>query len=546
MKQFFKHPMRLPGMLIVPLMFLAAGAKAQLPETYGAAWTNTGYVSHQAGTGSNAFSVITGGSYDNTTYGTGTDAFVGPLGITGAQEIAGTVAPLLGNLSFDNGTISQLNITNTAGLQITNNLTFNNGITSTVRTNRTSGLAGAIQFLSNGNYTPALTPAIGVDARFTDGFVSKVNPAAFVYPVGNVTDLRPITATGTGTFATAWSNTNAATPYPYTTATLPIGTSALNTNGYWEWSGTAAATATLSIPDETAFTTANKLSVMAYNGTAWTNLGGVFTANTENSTNTAVVAIPATTQALALGQTVPYVQVSPAAFLMGAMSGTSMTKNLNTLGRLPLAQPYTSGTKIYSGTELLAALPINMVDWVLVDIRDSITPTTIVATKAAILMTDGTITDVNGVDPVTFLNVTPGNYYVGLRHRNHLSVRSAVKLALSSTTTAADFRTSMSSVYTNTALVNAPMKDMGNSTFAMWAGDANGDGLVRYAGSNNDRGYILFTLLASNTNNTVSVFSNGDLNLDGVVRYGGSNNDRGYILFSLLGSNGNLVLREHL
>ena len=543
MKKHLKFPGWSLSLLALAISFTAT---AQSGEGYYGPTINIGQLSHSVGTSTNAFTVPVGGSYDGFTYGIGIDNFIGPNGVAGAQEIGGVVAPIFNTLQLNNGAANAFYITNTAGIVVNGSVAFNNGITSTIRTNRTTGLAAAIQFLGTAIYTPALTPVTGTDAVFTDGFVSKVNPAAFVFPVGNVTDLRPITATGTGTFTTAWSNVNVATPYPYTTPTLPTGTSAINTNGYWEWSGTAAATVTLSIPDETAFSPATRLSVLGYNGTAWTNLGGVFTTNTENSTNTAAVTVPATTQALAIGQTVPFVKVSPDAFLMGAMSGTSMLSSLNTLGRIPLTQPYNSGTIPYPGTEVLTALPTNMVDWILVDIRDSITPLTIVATKVALLMTDGSITDVDGVSPITFLNVTPGNYFVGIRHRNHLAIRSGVLLALSGTTTIADFRTSLASVYTNTSLTNAPMKDMGNGKFAMWAGDVNGDGVVKYGGSQNDRTLLLSGCLAGNTGTILNTYLGCDLNLDGVTKYGGSGNDRTFILSTILSGSTGTILNAHL
>ena len=476
MKQFFKYPMRLPGMLIVPLMLLAAGAKAQLPETYGAAWTNTGYVSHQAGTGTNAFSVITGGSYDNTTFGIGTDAFVGPLGIAGAQEIAGTMAPLLGNLSFDNGTISQLNITNTAGLQIANNLTFNNGITSTVRTNRTSGLAGAIQFLTNGNYAPALTPAIGVDAVFTDGFVSKVNPSGFVYPVGNVTDLRPITATGTGTFTTAWSNSNVASFYP---GPVPPGTKKVNTNGYWEWNGTNAATATISIPDQTTFTTADKLSVVGYNGTAWVNLGGGFTTNIENSNNTTPVNVPSNIVALAIGEL--GVIVNAKVFLQGDMpaSGTIMRTSLQNytgpgVGLLPSVSPYTGAASTYTNMSNISGTAGSVADWIRVEVRlASNNYHTAAESRSLMLKPDGTIVDSTGLSP-TFSQQT-GTARLVIKHRNHMAIMSN-DIASFSGTVNYDFSTALAQA--STIGTDPAQMKLVNGVWAMFAGDINSNNYI--------------------------------------------------------------------
>ena len=547
MKQFLKPPVYWLSLLALVTSFTAT---AQLGEVYYGPTTSSSTVNHGVGTGVQAFSIFTGGSYDGFTYGIGVDNFIGPNGAAGAQEIGGIIAPIFDTLNLNNGATSVFNITNTAGILVNGGLAYNNGITSTLRTNRTVGLAAAIQFLGTAVYTPALTPAIGTDVVFTDGFVSKVNPAAFVYPVGNVTDLRPITATGTGTFATAWSNVNVATPYPYTPSTLPIGTKTLNTNGYWEWSGTAAATATLSIPDETAFTTANKLSVMAYNGTAWKNIGGTFTTNTENSTNTAVVTVPATTQALALGQTVDYVTVKTKAFLQGATNSGVMSNLLNTLNIIPLTQPYTSAPfgsagNGYSGTESVAvgffSTHTNIVDWILVELRDSVNAASILATRAAFLTTSGAIVDLDGTSDVSFLGAVAGTsngipskgYYIAIRHRNHLGIRTATTQALSTTGTLYDF-----SLATTQANGTNSMKNLGNGVFAMWAGNveytanASSKQVINYGGSVSDAARIqaFLTTAVGNTLHVTTftgasmtgIYNNYDVNLDGNIRYGGT------------------------
>ena len=548
-----KKHLKLQGwFLLVLALALSLNAAAQSAENYYGPTTSSGQLSHGVGTGVQAFSILTGGSFDGFTNGVSVDNFVGPNALPGAQEIGGVVAPIFDSLKLNNGARQAFNITNTAGIIVNGAVVYNNGITTTLRTNRIAGLAGAVQFLGNAIYSPALVPAAGTDTVFTDGFVSKVNPVRFVFPVGNVTDLRPVTATGTGTFATAWSNSNVASFY--NTASLPPGTLGIATNGYWEWSGTAAATVTLSIPNESTFTTANKLSVLAYNGTAWTNLGGNFTTNTENSVNTTAVSVPPTTVALAIGNTSPAVLVSPAVYLMGAMSSAAtMTQYLRTFNLIPKAQPYSAAPFNYAGTELLTTLPINMVDWILVDVRDSVTPATkIIATRAAILNIDGTVTDLDGISPITFSNVTAGNYYIGFRHRNHLAIRSAALQALSTTTDSIDFRTIATNAYTNIAnTVNSPMRSMGNGRYAMWGGNGNGNSTVRVTGTApvNDYLYLVnFSLQGVISKVLTNVYNNGDYNMNGTVRATGTNivNDYLYLLNGVLGGVSSKVLTQHL
>ncbi len=63
-----------------------------------------------------------------------TDQFLGPLGATGNQEIAGSVRPYFFNLDLNNGASAAIHITNTDGVNVRGTATFSNGITTTVRT----------------------------------------------------------------------------------------------------------------------------------------------------------------------------------------------------------------------------------------------------------------------------------------------------------------------------------------------------------------------------------------------------------------------------
>ena len=520
MKQYLKPP----GLwLLLVALVCSFNATAQSAESYYGPTTNNGQLSHSVGTGAQAFSIPTGGSYDGFTYGIGTDKFIGPNGLPGTQEIAGVVAPNFDTLQLNNGAVSVFNITNIAGVLVNGSVQYNNGITTSLRTNRTAGLAAATQFLGNAVYTPVLTPAIGVDTRFTDGYVSKVNPTAFVYPVGNVTDFRPITATGTGTFATAWSNSNVASFY---TGALPAGALALSTNGYWDWSATAAATVTVSIPSEAAMGPASKLAIMGYNGTAWLNLGGVFTANTENSTNTVPVNVPANIQALAIGQA--GVQLNAKVFIQGDMpgSGTTMRTDLQNYfdvgsGLLPVASPYVGGTDLYYyNISNVSGTAGAVVDWVQVEVRLlSNNYATAVETRNLLLKPNGSIVDTMNLAP-TF-NLQSGTARLVIKHRSHMAIMSKDITSFAGTVNY-DFTTALAQASNDGG--DPPQMKLINGVWTMINGDINRD----YAVDAKDGAQVKISFLAGSYDSYLLL----DLNMDGSV----DGRDGGLFKSSFLGS----------
>ena len=111
-----------------------------------------------------------------------------------------------------------------------------------------------------------------------------------------------------------------------------------------------------------------------------------------------------------------------------------------------------------------------IIDWVFLELRDPVTPATILETRAALLQADGDVVDVDGVSAVDFNAVNTvacGSYHIAVRHRNHLGIRTAVAQSLSDVTTIIDFTTT-STVY---VYGTNPRKTMSNGAFAMWAGN---------------------------------------------------------------------------
>lgn len=205
------------------------------------------------------------------------------------------------------------------------------------------------------------------------------------------------------------------------------------------------------------------------------------------------------------GSSLNLINVKGKVFLQGPFSSGSMSSHLALNALLPESQPYNVEPWNYNGTESLS-LPAgqagSVVDWVIIELRNSGNPAQVVAKRAALLKNDGTIVDTDGSVGVGFNSVQAGNYYIAVLHRNHLTVMSAVPVQLSSNSLLYDFTTGMNKAYgTN------PMKDLGNGRFGLYAGDGNGDGGITIG----DRVEVW------QLQNGTMGYLGGDFNLDGGV-----------------------------
>ncbi|GJQ43033.1 MAG: hypothetical protein D8M26_05245 [Ignavibacteriae bacterium] len=159
-------------------------------------------------------------------------------------------------------------------------------------------------------------------------------------------------------------------------------------------------------------------------------------------------------------------------FLEGPYNGSgTMTTTLNTQGLIPKYQPFKKAPWNYLGTEARATFPANVVDWVLIELRSD--STTIVSKRAGLLLSDGSVVDVDGSGPVKFKGISNGNYYVVVRHRNHLAIMTSSAIALSSSSPLYDFTIAQSQAYGTDPLVALP-----GGGFGMIAGDGNNSTII--------------------------------------------------------------------
>lgn len=244
------------------------------------------------------------------------------------------------------------------------------------------------------------------------------------------------------------------------------------------------------------------------------------------------------------------VKVSLKAFLQGPFNGTNMTDALRTLNYVPLNEPYTNlnfNHKNGGGAEMAPASLFNItegdaiVDWIFVELRDKNDDKNVLYTRAALLQRDGDVVDIDGSTELKFHQAIPDDYYVALRHRNHLGIMTLNTFSLSPSTTSIDFTSNSTQVYGTNGLIN-----LGGNVMGLWQGDVNNDGEIRYNGKGSDRVQTLLKVGYSNPNNILSGYHIFDVNMDGMVKYNGMNNDREAILLNLGTNTPNNVLLGQL
>jgi hypothetical protein len=189
----------------------------------------------------------------------------------------------------------------------------------------------------------------------------------------------------------------------------------------------------------------------------------------------------------------PSVNFNLTVFMEGAYqigSGGMMSTDLLNTGSIPESQPYgpelpyygnLNPTWYYEGMENLTNLPSNTVDWVLVELRDAATAVqateaTIVAQKACLLMSNGSIRELDGVSIPSFFTSFSQGAFVVVWHRNHLGIMSANPVAGLNNNYTYNFSLGSNKVYGGAA--GYKNLETGINLWGMAAGDINGDKMI--------------------------------------------------------------------
>ena len=464
-------------------------------------------------------------------------------------NMGGNIIP---NLELNN----PANVTLTSNLQIGSSLVFDSGKIE---------VSSDTALLAYG----ATTYGMGANKFFETqgtGYVlqSVVKDSSVVIPVGTGSNYTPVAITTSGSsYSSATVGAQAVgvsdpNKHPRTESYLTV---------YWPVStkgvtgGTTSGIGTYVNP-ALVVGTQSDLRGMFWNGSYWSLNGGNQVGNTAGATIGSTGQLYAMNRFLLLGNSKVFLQ---AAYNSGTgvmndklrQTATYVAGNPPTGNLLPASDPYrtppysTYFTQVNDVVIETAASTVfydqanankNVVDWVFLQLRNTATSgNTVLQTRSALLLRDGSIVDIDGVSPVYFKNLDTAAYVVTVMHRNHLPITikpgvDSVALGLTGTM-ACDFTTKVSSKVLGTAGTNY----YNNGTLnMMFGGNANINSNVKANGSANDVSYILGTLLGGNSAGILSgVYSSGDVNMDRNVKANGSLNDGSYIFGTIL--NGNLA-----
>jgi hypothetical protein len=133
---------------------------------------------------------------------------------------------------------------------------------------------------------------------------------------------------------------------------------------------------------------------------------------------------------------------------------------------------------------------------------------------------------------VRLAQLPSGNYFIAVRHRNHLGIATLVPRFLTPNPAVVDFS------YLATQTYGVHAQKVVNGANTLWPGDFNSDGKVVYQGPNNDIATLFFRIMLNEgnveqlANFIVTGYSNADINLDGNTIYQGPGNDRSMLLLN--------------
>ena len=215
----------------------------------------------------------------------------------------------------------------------------------------------------------------------------------------------------------------------------------------------------------------------------------------------------------------PLLLIDAVVFLGGPYNPgiTEMNDNLRAAGLIPNPDPY-FGT---FNAPPLAFSPNgsnSVVDWVVIRLRDKTNPMNIIAERAALVQRDGNVVEVDGVNPVQFPALPCDDYFIEIEHRNHLSIGSDIPVPICTTPVMVDFTDPAFPKFGLDPVRNVMGKDV------MWAGNTNGDDLVRFAGKQTDVNQIseenwFCTGSFGPGTPCLGQYSPADTNMDGNIDY---------------------------
>lgn len=253
------------------------------------------------------------------------------------------------------------------------------------------------------------------------------------------------------------------------------------------------------------------------------------------------------------------IKINPVVFLQGALLNSReneerlMRDDLRQL-YLPTTSPYADALNcditvfLEGGLSGSGTLNNNIVDWIYIELRDKNNNKNSITGRSALLQRDGDIVDIDGLSSIT-MQAPIDDYYIAIKHRNHLGIITASTVSLSSITTNLDFSDANNQITWGAQAQTYLLMPVG--TVAMWAGDINNDGRLVYAGQHTDLTNVITQVFndpgnsvfegSLKTTYTSKGYHFSDVDLSGVTNYARSNSDVAHIRFNVFNNSLNSI-----
>jgi hypothetical protein len=186
-----------------------------------------------------------------------------------------------------------------------------------------------------------------------------------------------------------------------------------------------------------------------------------------------------------------------------------------------------------------------IVDWIFVELRDKVDPSKIIATRSGLLQRDGDIVDLDGISDLTFQSITVDSMCVVVKHRSHLGAMTS-KVSVFDVIDFSKGQTPIHSYGTNyvngmdfSSVVMYNFSSLGIK--ALWAGDMNADGRIKFSNPQDDQNTLFFDVVAYPDNeqgasnfNFAFGYLQGDLDLNSKAKYDNPDDDKNLLFAQLL------------
>ena len=160
-----------------------------------------------------------------------------------------------------------------------------------------------------------------------------------------------------------------------------------------------------------------------------------------------------------------------------------MVPTLNSSGTLPYATPYTSAPWFhYSASDIALGPTIyedgdldpltGWVDWGLVEVYSFNDGSYTKAAQSALLNREGKLFNTSGQQGLFFSTLLPGDYYINIKHRNHLAIANLTAVSLDAQNL--EFNLDFTDPLTTATL----QQTIGTTYQCMLAGDVNSDDTI--------------------------------------------------------------------